>query len=113
MAALQQPLNSPTHVHAPPPSTHLPQAHAPALAAQVVLCVDALQQAFVIQELQLWSFFGLLPKHVAILPLPRHHGLTQVQLAVVRVEGLAPGATCTDELMSEGLPSWQSRGTLG
>eukprot|EP00798_Chlamydomonas_sp_ICE-L_P012618 gene12618-15846_t len=44
---------------------------------KVVLGVDCEQEQFLLNELQHWGFFNLVPSNVAILPLPRFHGFAQ------------------------------------
>ena len=44
---------------------------------KVVVAIDAEQEHFLVNEMQDWSFFGLAPNHIAVLPLPRFHGFAQ------------------------------------
>lgn len=44
---------------------------------KVVVAVDCEQEQFIVNELQHWSFFGLQPKNLVLLPLPRFHGFAQ------------------------------------
>ncbi|KXZ56979.1 hypothetical protein GPECTOR_1g884 [Gonium pectorale] len=51
--------------------------HAALKNIKVVLAIDCDVEYFIVQELQQWSFFGLQPGNVVLLPLPRFHGFAQ------------------------------------
>ncbi|KAJ9515538.1 hypothetical protein QJQ45_021643, partial [Haematococcus lacustris] len=44
---------------------------------RVVVAVDQEQEQFLVGELKAWTFFGLDPKNLVVLPLPRFYGFVQ------------------------------------